>query len=64
MKINFRQPRLTEDEHLAIVNDYNAGMKVDEILKKHNIGKMRLYRLLKKEDMAERPEDYEDEPQF
>lgn len=46
--INYRVTPLNIEQEVAIVTDYNAGMPIAEIMEKHEISKMTLYRVLKR----------------
>lgn len=46
--IKYRIKPLTNEEQEAVVADYNAEMPIAEIMTKHGISKMTLYRTLKR----------------
>ena len=46
--MKLRQPRITLEQKLRIVTDYNtAGMSIDTILKRNHISVGTLYRIIK-----------------
>ena len=48
MEVNYRQKRLTEEEKIRIVTDYNAGMKIPDIMQRYGVSSvMTIYRTLK-----------------
>lgn len=52
MEVQYRRRRLTLEEKEQVVKDYNGEngkMEIDEILVKHHISKMTLYRILRQQ---------------
>jgi transposase len=47
-KIEYRMKYLTPEQEVAIVTDYNAGMKVTDIQKRHGISRVTIYNVLKR----------------
>lgn len=46
--MKLRKPRITEEQAARAATDYNAGLPIDEILKRNNMSRMTLYRVLRK----------------
>ena len=46
--MKLRKPRITDEQISQVVTDYNAGLKVDDILERNHIARNTLYRILKK----------------
>lgn len=47
MEINMRYKRLTEEDRVKIVNDYNARMPIKDIMSKYKVARRTIYRTLK-----------------
>jgi hypothetical protein len=45
--MKLRQPRITPEQKVQILTDYNSNMKISEILKRNNISQGTLYRIIK-----------------
>ena len=47
--MKLRKPRITPEQKTNAISDYNAGFKVDEILKRNKIARNTFYSILHKE---------------
>ena len=47
MKIEYRRKRLTPEQKVQLVSDYNAGIAISNLLDRFGISKATLYRILK-----------------
>lgn len=47
MEVNYRQKKLSDKDKIGIVNDYNTGMKIADIVARYGVSANTVYRTLR-----------------
>ena len=58
MKVEYRNKRLPINEQIYLVTDYNAGIKIKDLMEKYGVSKGTIYNILKKQVTETELKDY------